>query len=165
MTDQELKALEDRVADALDVPEPSPLFWEHFPNRVRAAIAAEPLKNTAWWRRRARVYALSLALAGAASWAVWSVARPENGAVEEENAIAEAPSGSDIELLEESSGDAGWDVLSSVAASAGVDTLREAGFNVVPGGAEAAIDGLNDAERAELVALLRAEIDGDEGGL
>jgi len=165
MTDQELKELEDRVSNALDVPEPSPLFWEHFPNRVRAAIAAEPLEKTSWWRRRALVYALSAALVGASSWAVWSAARPENGVVEEEDTIAEAPSGEDIELLEESSGDAGWDVVGSVAASAGVETLREAGFNVVPGGAEAAIEGLNDAERAELVALLRAEINGDEGGL
>ena len=165
MTDQDLKELEDRVSNALDVPEPSPLFWEHFPNRVRAAIAAGPAEKTAWWRRRAFVLAVSSSLLVVSSWALWNTTRSQTGIVDDRNMVAEGPVTGDIELLEESSGDAGWDIVSSVAASAGVETLREAGFGVAPGGAEAAIEGMNDAERAELVALLRAEIDGDEGGL
>ena len=31
------------------VPEPSPLFWEHFSARVRNAIAAEPAPPQTWW--------------------------------------------------------------------------------------------------------------------
>ena len=42
MKDRELDDIVNRVSNALDVPEPSPLFWEHFPDRVRAAVQAEP---------------------------------------------------------------------------------------------------------------------------
>lgn len=168
MTDQELRELEQRVADALDVPEPSPLFWEHFPNRVRAAVAAEPVRQPAWWRRRAFVFALSIALAGAvSSWAVWNATRAGADRAGGPALIVEAPppGAGDIELVDETSGDAGWDVVSSVAASAGIETVREAGFGVAPGGAEMAIEGMSQTERAELVALLRAEMSGDAGGL
>lgn len=168
MTDQELNELEQRVADALDVPEPSPLFWEHFPNRVRAAIAAEPPRQPVWWRRRALVFALSIAVVGGlSSWGIWNAARAGAGSAGVPDTIAEAqaPASGDIELLDETSGDAGWDVVSSVAASAGIETVREAGFGVAPGGAEMAIESLSDTERAELVALLRAEMSGDAGGL
>src|SRR5215212_855316 len=34
---------------SVDVPEPSPLFWERFPDRVREAIAEEARTPRAWW--------------------------------------------------------------------------------------------------------------------
>jgi hypothetical protein len=45
-----------RKVRAVDVPEPSPLFWDHLTARVREAIAAEPTPDRArvpvrpWWR-------------------------------------------------------------------------------------------------------------------
>jgi hypothetical protein len=45
-----------RKVRAVDVPEPSPLFWDHLTERVREAIAAEPAPDRAaasarwWWR-------------------------------------------------------------------------------------------------------------------
>jgi hypothetical protein len=65
------------------------------------------------------------------------------------------------ELIDE---DPDWAVMSSLAASAGVEMMREAGFGVARGGAEAAIEDLDDAARAELVAMLRAEMKGDDSG-
>lgn len=167
MTEQERTDLEQRVANALDVPEPSPLFWEHFPGRVRAAIAAAPPSPAVvWWRRRAFVMTCALALAGGlSSWAVWQATR-DGGAGVEPTTIVEAPVGDQpIVSLDEAGDDTGWEVVSSVAASAGIETLREAGFGVSPGGADAAIEGLSEAERATLVALLQEEMDVDEGGL
>ncbi len=47
------------LARAVDVPEPSPLFWEHFSARVREAVHREAVaprrELSEWWRRRLAV--------------------------------------------------------------------------------------------------------------
>src|SRR6185295_18015495 len=46
-----LRQLMTDVDLATEVPEPSPLFWDHFSQRVRAATRAEsPAPEMAWWR-------------------------------------------------------------------------------------------------------------------
>lgn len=170
MTDRELDELTDRVARALDVPDPSPLFWEHFPARVRAAVGETAARETApWWRRRAYALAMSVALVGALSaWGVWSVGRDASGGVDAtRQGTAAAITGDDAPGVPDAAGgedDAGWQVVGSVAESAGIEAVREAGFGVAPGAAEAAIDALSDAERADLFALLQAEMKGDDPG-
>jgi hypothetical protein len=160
MNDQERDDLIERVANALDVPEPSPLFWEHFPERVRAAVSAVPAEAPAWWRRRPAMLAMALTVAiAAAGWVFFAPQPPTPDAVAPDVAMM-TPEAED-DLLED---DPDWAVMSSLAASAGVEMLREAGFGVAPGGAEAAIDDLDEAERAELVAMLRAEMKGDDAG-
>src|SRR5262245_8728068 len=37
--------------EVVDVPEPSPLFWDHFSARVREAVANEPAPPDGWWQR------------------------------------------------------------------------------------------------------------------
>jgi hypothetical protein len=149
MDDREMDALVERVTRALDVPEPSPLFWERFPERVRAATQAEaPLPAPAWWRRHGLALSLSGALCAAlAVWAVVPAPAPEPAAVIATDA---AP------VID----DAGWSVVSASAETAGVDALREAGFTVRPGGADAVIDELTQAERAAFAALLELEMKG-----
>ena len=44
----DLRAVMASAAD-VDVPEPSPLFWDHFSRRVREAVAAERAPRL-WWR-------------------------------------------------------------------------------------------------------------------
>jgi len=46
----ELRATMAMVSGA-DVPEPSPLFWDHFSSRVREAVAAEGVAPRTRWRR------------------------------------------------------------------------------------------------------------------
>ena len=162
MNEQERDELMARVSKALEVPEPSPLFWDHFPGRVRAAVQTAPADMRAgWWRRRAVVLALSVtAVAALASWAV--VRDGSNVA-----GVTGPPSPAGNVALYETQpleSDAEWAVVSSVAASAGVDALRDAGFGVTPGGADAAIEDLTQAERRELMALLEAEMKGDDPG-
>lgn len=158
MNDQERDDLIDRVSQALDAPEPSPLFWEHFPGRVRAAVASEPAVAPApWWTRRLALLALPAALALAiAAWAVIprEAVAPASPDV---TMAADATLPDEAELIE----DAGWAAVSSAAQAAGIDMLREAGFGVAPGTADAAIEELDAAQRADLVALLRAEMKGD----
>ena len=158
MKDRELDDIVNRVSNALDVPEPSPLFWEHFPGRVRAAVQAEPAAAPAagWWTRRALTLAMSLAVAGSLSFWAWNSRAP--GAAGGETVDTPYALGTDATI------DAGWSALSATAVSAGVEGMREAGFGVTPGGADAAIDNLSDAERATFLALLQAEMDGEDSG-
>lgn len=161
MTEQERDALVERLAQALDAPEPSPLFWEHFPDRVRAAVAAapsEPPSSPAWWRRPVAALALaaSLVLAGG----VW-ISRPAPSAPVSP-VSSDARSAGDLALAD----DDRWAIVSSSAAAAGLDALRDAGFGVTPGDADAALEDLTQAERAAFVAMLQAELKGsDAGGL
>jgi hypothetical protein len=160
MTDQERDELIERVSQALDVPDPSPLFWEHFPDRVRAAVHAAPEASPfGWWRRRAGALALSMAAVAALATVLYvrdgstPVDAPQPAVVQEIQPPA------DFESMD---ADAGWAVVSDVAESAGPEMLREAGFGVAPGATEPAIEALNEKERIEFMALLKAEMKGDD---
>src|SRR5512142_275611 len=72
----ELRGVIDTTS-RVDVPEPSPLFWDHFAARVVAKIETEAAPaahrfpvwhRLAAWRRVALVAASVLALAGVATW-------------------------------------------------------------------------------------------------
>lgn len=157
LTDDEIDALTDRVSEALDVPEPSPLFWEHFPERVRAAVAAEAPAPAprAWWRRPAQAAAIAALVisVGAAGMVLrgWRVA-PETPPAA---ALATAPA---------TGVDGAWSVVAASAAEAGLDGLHEAGFAPAPGDADVAFEDLTQGERAALVALLEAELRGGGDG-
>jgi hypothetical protein len=56
------------------VPEPSPLFWDHFARRVREATHAEPVKLPARWSWRAWVPLA--ATAATVLFAAWLVRQP-----------------------------------------------------------------------------------------
>lgn len=163
MTDKELDDLTARVSEALDVPEPSPLFWEHFPGRVRAAVQSAPAPRLSWWKRPALGIALSVAIVGSLSYAAWS-----SRAASEDQPADAAPIETVDSLigvaLEPGAIDEGWEVVTDVAATAGIDAVREAGFGVAPGDADAAVEAMTDAERAQLAALLQAELNGDVSG-
>lgn len=153
LRDDEADALVERVTRALDVPEPSPLFWEHFPERVRAAVAAEPpvsVPSPAWWRRHAMGLSLASALVAAA--AIWSVAPLPPEMTPATPAVPAASAAGD---------DAAWAMVSASAESSSVEALREAGFAVRRGGADAAIEDLTEAERAAFAAILEAEMKGE----
>lgn len=47
-----LRASEAELRANANVPEPSPLFWDHFAARVRRATAEEPVPAAAWWEGR-----------------------------------------------------------------------------------------------------------------
>jgi hypothetical protein len=38
------------AAARVEVPEPSPLFWDHLSERVREAVAADGVSRRSWWR-------------------------------------------------------------------------------------------------------------------
>ena len=68
-----LRSAMSAVADA-DLPEPSPLFWDHLSQRVREAVAAEerPPSRFGGWRWGRALPGAPGALSG--SWRAWAVA-------------------------------------------------------------------------------------------
>jgi hypothetical protein len=165
MNDHEHDELIERVSRALDVPEPSPLFWDHFPGRVRMAVHAAPAPSRfAWLKTRATMLAVSTAAVAIIATATMIRTRPAptggpQPAVAQETIAAAPEAPYQMEALE---ADAGWDVVTEVAASAGSEVLHEAGFGVAPGASEPAIEALSEAERKQFMALLHAEMKGDD---
>ena len=149
-----LRATWQAAADA-DVPEPSPLFWDHFSARVREAVAAEPVR-TPGWREYLRLPWRVAGLAGAAALIVVAVAqfpsyrasgdRPVHPSTATIGSLDPAP----VERLPED------DMLAFVADLAGNmewDDASDIGL-AVRGVDERALADMTDVERSELQRLL-----------
>lgn len=150
---QELAMLRD-VTDELmavqpeDVPEPSPLFWDHFQARVGAAVsAAEPAP---WWRGSSRAW-FALATAAAVLLAVWiSPLRPREA--------AETVSAPDVEVATIADS-VQWEFMSGVLETLEDDAAR-AVLAPTPVAVDAAFESLSASEREAFARLLQAEMEG-----
>ena len=154
----EVVALQTAVRDAVsgaDLPEPSPLFWNHFSERVRAATRVEPLPagRHGWFTGWRAVLAMGTMAAAVAVAVTLQVRRPQvapasPSAVVSENVPAVADDGS-------------WDVMVLLASDLSADDLHGmAGPR--PGAADALTSNLTVEQRKELVRLLKAEMGGTE---
>jgi hypothetical protein len=155
-------------ASASDVPEPSPLFWDHFSARVREAVAAGPSPepegsrgNAAWgWVRRPQ-FVVEVCLAAAALALVVFVV-PWRNASETPSSGGAAPAiAEQIDLISPApaDADADWALVVDMADGVDWDTAAAAGFGVRPGAAEHAVLQLSREEQSELLRLLRAELE------
>ena len=150
----ELATLRSAVGDAASVlpPAPSPLFWDHFSERVRQATAAEDVPRAAtWWDGWRRPVGL---IAGAmAVIALAVVLRP----------VAPAPrtgGGAGTAAILESSAwvdDGSWGLVMGLAAELTWTDVREAA-EPAAGTADAMIEELTPAQREELARLLQKEM-------
>jgi hypothetical protein len=158
-----------RDAASVDVPEPSPLFWDHFSARVSEAVRREDVAADAVPRRRAlwaawrwRVAApVAAGLVVIAAVAVGLLDRPVRSTMPASPRVASAAGASRSTAaspIEEASGsdDESWGVFTSLAAE--VDPADSGMALPAPGGADRALLQLSDAERGELVRLLQAEL-------
>ena len=135
---------------AVDVPEPSPLFWNHFSARVRAAVDTEPLSGGAGWRGLLRWHVLVPYAAMAMVMITVLVTRAPG--VRPEAPIVDQASG--VELSDE-----GWTMLADLVGTIDLDTAGDAGLTIVPGTAELAALDLNAQEQQELGRLLQAALE------
>lgn len=137
---------------ASQVPEPSPLFWDHFSTRVRAAISAgETGPVTSRWFHWPVVAPLAgLALLVLAL--VASVPSPSS----EPSTVATTVTAVPEEIVAD--GELEWAVLADLVSEFDIDSAREAGLAAGPGAADAALLQLTGTERAELMRLLREEL-------
>jgi hypothetical protein len=134
----------------VDLPEPSPLFWEHLGRRVALAIDGEPVpRGRAWSWWTGRFVAACTVLVVTVTAATWSVRPGRDGGGDGTDPWAVETTGETLE----------WEFLVRLAGGDGAldrDELPLAlDWDVVDGAAEQ----LSGAERAELARLLRAELE------
>ena len=158
----DLRAMMTAVSD-VDVPEPSPLFWNHLSGRVSEAIAAEPARRN-WW-------------SGALSWpqvlmpaaslvaALLVVGLLVNGrgpasTMNDESKPAVADVLPSRELLSETGSlttDPSLSLVADLTRSMDAESAGEAGL-AASGSAEHAVVHLSDSELRELRRLLAEEL-------
>jgi hypothetical protein len=141
------------------VPEPSPLYWERLSDRVRLAVAVEPVEPaplTQWLQWPVLVPLTGLA---AIILALSSVIAPRTGQLvsspETRVGVSELPV---IEETDTASAESTWALVSDLVGPLDLDMAREAGFATGPGTADEAIMQLTAAEQEELVRLLQQEL-------
>jgi hypothetical protein len=133
----------------VDMPEPSPLFWQYLSTRVRDAIEAEPIAAGTWggwlrWPVLAPIAALALVVMALAVALPRQAVPPVDVAV-----VYEEP---------DTSGDDSFAIVAGLVGEMDWDTAISAGLSVAPGAAELAVVELTATEQQELTRLLRAEL-------
>jgi hypothetical protein len=158
----EVEALRDVLARvrAVDVPEPSPLFWDHLAARVGEAIAREPAPVTrrGWWSPRLGWAAIAVVTTAAAAGhltrgepttTVVAHVAPAVASPEPTMAPPRAVSEYDPGMADD-----GWALLTAIAEDAGVDET----FAPAVGQAELSISSLSAEERRALARELAAAL-------
>jgi hypothetical protein len=144
-----------REAESVATFEPSPLFWDHFSDRVRRAIAddgAAPARNRRWfdWPVLAPFASLALlVLALVSSMPRWVT--PVDHLTNETRPVGTEPSdGADNEDR--------WAMMFDLVGDVDFDSVVDSGLLGRPGTAERALVHLTSGEQEELVRLLREEL-------
>ena len=148
------------------VPEPSPLFWEHFSARLRTAIAEEPVPQSTWRRwmvtPAARWSAVAAAVLVVVAAGIWRDAAPLPGAPATGERAAAGHGfldGSDFtDPAIDLEADEAWAVVRTVADTLPEDEIDAAVIETRPGSVERAAISLSDVERVELATLIEREI-------
>ena len=156
-------ALHGALSAKDDVPEPSPLFWDHLSSRVQDAIASGAVSPSPWWRPTARTLAPLAAFALVV--VVLTMMLPRGAGHPEDphhRSAAASPGTVDIDRpfdpsLDATTGEA-WNVLTAAAADLEWDAAHEAGMAVHPAAIDRAVQQLAPEELNELGKLLQTEL-------
>ncbi len=146
-----------REATGVRVPEPSPLFWDHFSARVRAAVAEQRSPAQGWarwfgWSTLAPAGALAAVLLALVASLVGVPAPATTPAAP---AAMSSTDGAVDVLLEPDH----WDVVADLVGAVDWDAAGEAGLALTPGDADLAVLSLTEDEQRELSRLLAGEIE------
>lgn len=156
------------LALAADVPEPSPLFWDHLSARVRESIAAggAPARRSVLWFGLEPLSWRFMTVAGGAATAVVIAALAitmrtapgptEQASVEPTPALA-APVAQERDPVGD---DASLALLTELARDLDWESAADAGMTLTAGAADDVVLELSGAERAELRRLLREAMGG-----
>lgn len=146
-----------REAQQIAVPEPSPLYWDHFSARVQRAIAV-PSEEIGRWQRQARWFALASVGAAIAIVVVLGGSAVRPPADQSPNPVGNTRTADaapdDLDTL----GEQEWQLVSHIVGAIDIDAANDAGILVRPGEIERAALELTAVEQRELVRLLQAEI-------
>jgi hypothetical protein len=144
-----LAAREDQV------PEPSPLFWEHLSGRVADAVrSGPPPARSAWlpgWRLATAVVVVAV-ISGIAWQAFRAPDRGNAPLAPVEQRLAADPDPGAEDFLD------AWAALEVAAADLEWEEAQAIGIAYRPGSAEPLVGELTEAERAELARLIEEEL-------
>lgn len=155
-----------RDARSVEVPEPSPLFWEHLSARVHRAIAeapaAAPAGASAWFTPRWALALGGLSTAVLAGVLVVGRGPSPSPAAAPPFVIAEhgpstfesTPASEDAAGMAEED----WDLVAGLAEDADVGDVSDLLDFVTPGTADGVVPRLSGEEQDELIRLIRAEM-------
>jgi len=175
---ESLRRVLERVV-AVDVPEPSPLFWEHFSAHVRDRVAHQPPPRPSAWPAWATlpvsrwsalrwpnwaVASATLMVCATLGWVGWNDYRygryagalAPGGRATADYAYASRPES--VLLPSDAPSEEDWNLVVSMAEDVTVDETEEAGLAVRPGAAERVMADLSSEQRRELARLLTAEM-------
>jgi len=149
---------------AVDVPEPSPLFWDHLAARVGDAIAREPapVPDRAWWSPRLAWAAVAVAIVIMAAGAGYLTRSrtPATVVAHDTPSIVGDPvgRGRSPNVADASVADDGWALIAAVADQVSDQVIDDAAFAPQVGQAELSISALSADERRALAGELAAEL-------
>lgn len=147
----------------LDVPEPSPLFWSHQADRIRAAVESDGPTRGAWWRWP-RLGGLSAAAVSVVLVLVvigLSTGDRRPSPQVRDGLDPGAPEGPHVEDIEPvRGGGAAWTLLLTVAEGVDWETPDGGSWTVEPEAIDGAVSELSSRELGDLGRLLEAEIEG-----
>lgn len=160
-----------RQTAAVDVPEPSPLFWAHLSDRVRSGVAtteaAEEAADAARWgwnSFRARLVPLAVAaalfLAALAGLQLIPIG-PHEGApasLVADRAANPALAPARPETTPDAENAEVWALLTAAASDVALEDAHAAGMHVYPAAIDHAVQDLTAAELNELGRLLQSEL-------
>jgi hypothetical protein len=161
------------LAAAVEVPEPSPLFWDHFSARVREAVAKEAPPPDGWWQRiwswpgvvapvsavAAIIVVLAVVFRASAPTTPSPVAAVPSSSLGNVVNVAGPTPGYSLELLGDSiaAGDASLALVADLTDDMGLDAAADAGLTS-ESSAEQAVTHMSAAELEQLERLLTEEM-------
>jgi hypothetical protein len=153
---QQLSELRDVMTTLhVGVPEPSPLFWDHFSARVSEAVASDAKSVRSWFG----IGRWSWGIAAAMSAVVLTIAvsripkTPAETTPGSATVVAEVPAADIGSTL--AADDPSFVLLRDLAGNLDWDAATEVGIGMDVGSADTAVAELSAAERTELQRLLR----------
>lgn len=159
-----LRAVLARAADDR-VPEPSPLFWEHFANRVSEAVRTESMApdSTPWLGRLRRPLATWAVAAAAAVLVILTVVWRATLHAPTMPRVAQTvatPDGAprEVPALDNPDADERWAVVRAAAEDLAWEDVHDAGISARPGSTDGVVLELTADERLELARLLDHEM-------
>jgi hypothetical protein len=164
------------AAAAVEAPEPSPLFWEHFSARVHGAVAAEgtPPAGRVWWKSLPWAAAAGLATAAAVVLAAYVTMSSSRSTLSTLSTLSPASSGrvispaatatvaAPVAVLDENpapleplgaADDPSLSIVADLTSQLGPAAAADVNWNHV-GAVDEAVSSLTAAERVELRRLL-----------
>ena len=151
------------AASGVEVPEPSPLFWNHLSARVRQAVETEGTPGLRWWspstwpRLTVPVLTSALALIILAVMLSPRVIAPERPASPADAALTPAspPAAAAVPAVADAASDPALDLVADLASQMDFDSASEVALAVHAGAMDEAFGELSVDERREMQQLLR----------